>query len=85
MYKIESGVALPDVARHSTRKGSTKYPFAEMNVGQSFLIPATSEDEVVKVESRLRGATLRYAKQQGGTVKFTVRAVNDGIRVWRVA
>jgi hypothetical protein len=81
--QIEVDVPIPPLTR-VIRKEPT-YPFAQMSVGHSFAVKTTTQEEQNRVENRLRGATARYAKQEKGTVKFTVRALENEVRVWRVA
>ncbi len=73
-YEIEDGVSIPK--RTAGRHGS-KYPFAQMDVGQSFLITAD-----VKA-STIRSAVGAFCKRNPGTGKFAVRGTEDGLRVWR--
>ena len=78
-FQIEFDVPLPVRTAPGGRRGS-KYPFAEMDVGASFLVPGD-----VKAQT-IRSATAAYAKRAGDdSLKFSVRAVSDGVRVWRVA
>ncbi len=72
--QIEAGIPLTNTARGARE---SKYPFAQMRVGDSFAC-------VVKPQS-LRSVATSFAKKVGGTVKFAVRATEDGARVWRVA
>jgi hypothetical protein len=81
IYPIEDAVPIP---RSTRERDSSKYPFAQMKVGQSFAIPLGME-EAGLIEQRIRTATYRYTKQEGGTVKFTVRALDNEVRVWRTA
>lgn len=67
--KIEKGVPLP-------AHGNTKHPFADMEVGDSFLASAESSQKV-------RSAAFNYGKYNNK--KFTVRKTADGTRVWRTA
>jgi hypothetical protein len=73
--KIDSNVAIP-----ATRRGRTKYPFATMNVGDSFFSP----------EENARTAALQHARNanaKGSCVKFVTRSVTEsgetGYRIWR--
>ena len=65
MIKIESGIPMP-----------AKFPFAEMKVGDSFLIPAGVNKGTVAVYAN------RYAKKTG--TKFTTRKTPEGYRCWRI-
>lgn len=72
-FKIESDVPAP-----SSRNGrSYKYPFAEMNVGDSFLISDGSGVEKIRYAASYYGS--RNQK------KFAVRKCDSGHRCWRIA
>lgn len=73
-FVIETGVEIP--GRKGGRSGS-KYPFAQMRVGQSFLVGSG-----VKV-STIRSAIGAFTKGKPD-MKFAVRDTQDGVRVWRV-
>jgi hypothetical protein len=74
-YQLEVGVPIPRRARG--RSGS-KYPFHEMEVGQSFLADAETK------ASTLRSAVGAYLKRSDAVGKFAVRVTDDGVRVWRI-
>jgi len=63
--KVESNIPMP-----------SKFPFAGMEVGDSFLVPEGVLRATVTV------AALRYGRKNG--MKFTVRKVPEGFRCWRV-
>ena len=65
MIKIESGIPMP-----------AKFPFAEMKVGDSFLVPEGMNKSTVAVYAN------RHAKKTG--TKFTVRKTAEGYRCWRI-
>lgn len=73
MIEIEKGVPIPkaDVGRDA------KYPFAQMEVGDSFVLKkdATTAD-------RLNSST-KFRKKRYGE-KYIQRSIGDEIRVWRV-
>jgi hypothetical protein len=78
-YKIDTHVPLPKM-RGAGGKGNYKYPWNEMEVGQSFFVPDTT---IGRFYSQTRAAAKRYSK------KFIARSwVNDdgaeGVRIWRV-
>lgn len=56
-----------------------KYPFKELGVGHSFLIPASSAREVLSG----RALSSAYAKRLG--YKFATSMTPDGLRIWRTA
>ena len=65
MIKIESGIPMP-----------AQFPFAEMRVNDSFLLPEGTKRLTVAV------AAGRYAKKTG--TKFTTRKTAEGYRCWRI-
>ena len=67
--KIEKKIPLP-TAR-------TNWPFAKMEVGDSFIVP------VEKLIS-CRGAASAYSKNHP-CVRFTVRTMDGKVRCWRTA
>ena len=66
-FKIDKGILLP--------KARSKYPFQEMEVGDSFKVPET-------MLQRARGAAYQYARRS--KTKFTCRANQGKIRIWRI-
>lgn len=71
-FQIEKNVSIP--ARTVVR--GSKYPFADMEIGDSFLVPGIKA-------STMSNTAGRFAKTHEG-YKFSVRAEGDGARVWRV-
>ena len=55
-----------------------KYPFDGMKVGDSFLIHCTED------EKKKRAASVRNAAGRKPEWVFTVRVVDEGVRVWRI-
>ena len=74
--EIEKGVPLPKRSRGPGRPRSGKYPFQQMEVGDSFLISNVASNSVACISGR-------WAKRTG--FKFSQRKVEGGYRVWRVA
>lgn len=81
--KIESGIPVP--ARRRLTAAGVEH-FAAMDVGDSFGVPVPKEyrnkPTIWAGTNRLRNAAYQYAKRTGK--KFTVRAMPNEIRVWRV-
>ena len=73
MIKIESGVPAPT--------GRSGYPFASMDVGDSFLIEAADGDAAKKASTSIGASARNFSK--GKATKFTVRRVEGGVRCWR--
>lgn len=75
-FKIEKSVPVP-----MARSKVSDYPFDEMNVGDSFLIPTDEKDKRI-IQSRVSGSAV--AKAYKTKMKFSTRCVDGGVRVWRV-
>lgn len=78
--KIEKGVPMP--VRHGGH-GNSKYPFATMEVGDSFYIPWGDRDRL-KIRSVLSNAISAF-QLRNEPKKFSSRKDESGIRVWRTA
>lgn len=72
MYEIEKSVPLAEVERGSGRPAL--YPFAVMEVGDSFFVPRVS---VIGMSRRV------HYWQKKLNAKFACRTVAGGCRVWR--
>lgn len=83
MIKIEKGVPIPS-RRRVTAVGLEH--FEAMEVGDSIAVPLPKEyrdkPTVWTGTNRLRNAAYAYGKRTGK--KFTVRAMPNEIRLWRV-
>lgn len=76
-FKIEDGVPVPK-ARLTT--GELAPTLEALQVGQSFLIPATPET-INGVRSRVSYTTTTRGMALGR--KFALRTVEGGVRIWR--
>jgi hypothetical protein len=75
-FKIEKGVPLP--SWQTGRAGQSKYPFADLQVGDSFLVPHFAKTSQM---SALIGRWQRTHSNQ----RFATRKVEGGgVRVWRI-
>jgi hypothetical protein len=81
MFIIQDNVPMP--AKVSTRVH--KYPFAKMEVGQSFVIPAINAPKTGV--SAVKSASTGYRRTKGAMdKKFIVTELENGdIGVWRSA
>lgn len=73
-FEIDSNVPIPSpqaTGRHS------RYPFREMKIGDSFLVP--NEHDSVRVRS-----SASYFGIRNKEYRFIVRKDTGGVRVWRV-
>lgn len=81
-FRIEKDVPMPDkVAGKGAR---SKYPFAQMKIGDSFLVPCTN-GRINNVQVAVVGAAANYRKKAKVTAKFSSSRQPDGVRIWRVA
>lgn len=74
-YKIDKDIPIPD-------KRPSKYPFAEMSVGDSFFVAAD------KAPSKRVSTAVGNAAERGiggSDRSYTVRRVDGGTRCWRVS
>lgn len=71
MYPLASDNPMPETAKKRARGAPPKYPYAQMEVGDSF---AFEQEE----KTRIQCSSHAYGRRHG--VRFTVR----GDRIWRV-
>jgi hypothetical protein len=88
MYKVEQNIPMPNPTCNGV--AYYKYPFFNMNVGDSFAVPVdpTTNLNYIKVHSRIRVSIHnQYKRKDNGERKFACRTdkVNRVIRVWRTA
>ena len=78
MYEIDKGVEIPPP---NTTNGSRRiYPFREMEIGDSFLVPVDGDKKLQ--QARIGSAASYYGKRNNK--RFVTRTVDGGARVWRV-
>lgn len=87
-YEIADSVPVPPVSGRGRGAGGSKYPFAALEIGQSFFVPDSEGGK--HGAARTMGSAVSIAnKRYDGQRKFIVRAVSEngttGARVWRVA
>ena len=73
-FKIEKDVPMPT----RTRNGGSKYPFAEMQVNDSFFVEAIGQASERRMYSAIQSYRRRFPE-----VKMSLRKVDGGLRVWR--
>lgn len=71
MLQIEQGIVMP-----STR---TKYPFLDMEPGDSILLTSKAQADSARV------ASIRFVKVHRPDWSFVLRKVENGWRLWRKA
>lgn len=78
--EVSSNIPLPDFTKRRRKAG--KYPFASMNVGDSFFAPGKNSG-CMSANARMWGL------RNNRTIKVTCRTVTEngvkGVRVWRIA
>lgn len=95
-FVIETGIAIPK----STRKNAvTKYPFADMPEGSSFLVPGDNPKLLSRMNAAVAKANVVFSEEtdetkvtrKGNIVpvrkavrKFKAASVEGGVRVFRV-
>jgi hypothetical protein len=77
--KIEKGVPLP--SKVSVR-APHPYPFAEMQLGDSFIVPIIGDSK--KFESRLRYLAMRHRDLVQADFDYVICMEGGGVRFWRV-
>lgn len=75
IIKIEKGIPLAK-KKNNLPRHQTKYPFAKMKIGDSFLAPKGTTRNAMAAAAKYHGLKLGYT--------FTVRQVGKSFRCWRV-
>jgi len=86
MFKIESGVPYANKNGGRGRK-PTAFPFEDMEIGDSFLIPcdSTSKTVVDSWRRKILVSKKRFnAAYDGDAWEFRTATQPEGLRVWRV-
>lgn len=76
--KLEKNIPLPE-----TRGRRPTYPFAEMEVGDSFEVEIIGREPLQRARNRAFNAARQHGLLHGK--KFAVRTFADSARIWRVA
>ena len=74
-YKIQKGVPIPDPNIPVTK--TTKYPWKDMEVGDSFLVPNKDKDTVHALQNAARLSGKKHNRD------YITRKLDKGIRCWR--
>jgi len=69
--KIDKGIPV------SRSNGHARYPFAELEAGDSFLFPS-------HMKMSITGSRLDYWRKKFPDRKFVTRTTPEGVRCWRV-
>jgi len=71
-FKVEKGIPFPDDRKTRNRR----FPWKQLDVGDSFFVPEVTVKSIC--------GSLAYARKST-QYAFSCRAVEGGIRVWRIA
>jgi hypothetical protein len=71
-FKVEKGIPLLDNRKTKNRR----YPWRQLDVGDSFFIPEVTVKSIC--------GSLSYARKSTHCA-FSCRAVEGGVRIWRIA
>jgi hypothetical protein len=88
-FQIESDIPMPK--RASVGRRGTEFPFADMEVGDSFLMPCdvSEEKNIVNWRRKLAAARKRFEAKSDYDIDLRTAVVADdkgtGVRVWRTA
>jgi hypothetical protein len=74
-FALEQGVPIPEACRRTRNR--CLFPFAKMEVGQSFFVP-------LEQAWTLSTSASQFQRKHPGHRRFTTRMVEGGVRCWRV-
>lgn len=80
-YKIEKGVPVP--SRGLPAK-PIPYPFGEMELGDSFVVPIPKDLDGERLVKRILSIAKRYRDDVQADFAISARVRPEGVRVWRV-
>jgi len=80
-YTIEKGIEMPARKGGSGRPG--KYPFSDMEVGDSFAVPVDDDQDVETRKQTVSNCARTWAKRNSLERTFSVREVGGVLRCWR--
>jgi hypothetical protein len=84
MYQLDSEL-IPVPPMERVRNCQPKYPYEQMQVGQSFFVAYSSETHksIRTMSTTIKSSICNYRKKNASKA-FTSRTVDGGVRVWRV-
>lgn len=87
--QIEKGIPIPPAATGTGGGPAPRYPFRNMEVGDSFTVPLTGRISHHNKSdiARVRVAAAAASVQKNSTLRFTTRVDREQgvVRCWRVA
>lgn len=80
VFEIEKGVPYePKLLRKPCN-----YPYAQMEVGDSFLVPIKNGVEAIKIQRRMTASVGQWRRLNAPEKRFATSQTEEGIRVWRI-
>jgi len=87
-YEIEKGIPIPDMRRPGNKNGMGRghkiYPFANMKIGDSFVIPPRNGINYDARRQSMLSSLRKFNKLHKTKIKITSRSSKSGLRVWRI-
>lgn len=80
-YKIEKDVPL----RESRGGRRFKYPFPDLEVGDSFFVPLPAGKKLGRHQADMASVAILYRRKRGNGWDYTTRQEKGGVRIWRTA
>lgn len=81
MIEIENDIPVPSKNAKGDRRA--KYPLGELEIGQSFFVPTPFGKTSRQLQMSISGSVDYITKKTGR--RFTSRALESGVRIWRIA
>lgn len=81
-FKVDHNIPLPSVNRGAPPT-PIRYPWDNMGIGDSFFVPILDKT-IMSIRGFINSDLKKYQHQFGKKYKITTRAIDDGIRVWRI-
>lgn len=85
MIKIEANIPIPPRGPLVSKGRPALYPFADMQIGDSFMVPIKASDPQKQKRLAMRVTNAAYANARLHGKKYATRVMDGGVRVWRVA
>jgi len=82
-YEIDKDVPVPMKKRTSSR--AYRFPFALMEVGDSFFVPNNPQISPKQALQHMTSSSYSWRKYHNADAQFSCRTVDGGLRCWRVA
>jgi hypothetical protein len=76
MYQIDKNIPIP--LRQKGGGVAQLYPFNDMSVGDSFLVPCKEK------EAKSKRASVLVSTKRVPLMDFTTRITSKGVRIWRI-